>query len=88
MPTRVTGKVDCFGCVCVPFRLTDKVLCVLLYVCSHVHVLCYYVVCYFTGILYAVVRQISMSFIDNKDSGFCRFCCLDGNKIINWFICL
>ena len=28
----------------------------------------YYTVCYFTGIFYAVVRQISMLFIDNKDS--------------------
>ena len=27
--------------------------------------------CYFTGIFYAVVRQISMLFIDNKDSVFC-----------------
>ena len=27
--------------------------------------------CYFTGILYAVVRQISVLFIDNKDSVFC-----------------
>ena len=25
----VTGRVDCFGCVCVPSRLKDKVLCVL-----------------------------------------------------------
>ena len=32
----------------------------------------YYTVCYFTGIFYAVVRQISMLFIDNKDSVFCR----------------
>ena len=31
----------------------------------------YYAVRYFTGIFYAVVRQISMLFIDNKDSGFC-----------------
>ena len=28
----------------------------------------YYTVCYFTGIFYAVERQISMLFIDNKDS--------------------
>ena len=27
--------------------------------------------CYFTGIFYAAVRQISMLFIDNKDSVFC-----------------
>ena len=31
----------------------------------------YYTVCYFTGIFYAVVRQIYMLFIDNKDSVFC-----------------
>ena len=31
----------------------------------------YYTVCYFTGIFYAVVRQISMLFIDNRDSVFC-----------------
>ena len=31
----------------------------------------YYSVCYFTCIFYAVVRQISMLFIDNKDSVFC-----------------
>ena len=34
--------------------------------CTYVLVL--YTVCYFTGIFYAVVRQISMLFIDNKDS--------------------
>ena len=32
----------------------------------------YYTVCYFTGIFYAFVRQISMLFIDNKDFGFCN----------------
>ena len=31
----------------------------------------YYTVCYFTGIFYAVVRQIYTLFIDNKDSVFC-----------------
>ena len=31
----------------------------------------YYTVCYLTGILYAVVRQISMLFIDNNISVFC-----------------
>ena len=31
----------------------------------------YYTVCYFTGIFYAVVRQISMLFIDNNISVFC-----------------
>ena len=30
----------------------------------------YYTVCYFTGIFYAVVRQSSMLFIDNKYSVF------------------
>ena len=34
----------------------------------------YYTVCYFTGIFYAVVRQISMLFIDNRDSVFCILC--------------
>ena len=33
--------------------------------------LMYYTVYYFTGIFYAVVRHISMLFIDNKDSVFC-----------------
>ena len=32
----------------------------------------YYTVCYFTGIFHAVVRHISMLFIDNKDSVFCK----------------
>ena len=31
----------------------------------------YYAVCYFTCIFYAVVRQISLLFIDNKDTVFC-----------------
>ena len=31
----------------------------------------YYTVCYFTCIFYAVVSQISILFIDNKDSVFC-----------------
>ena len=30
----------------------------------------YYTVCYFTGIFYAVKRQISMLFIENEDSVF------------------
>ena len=33
-----------------------------------------YTACYFTGIFYAVIRQISMLFIDNKDSVFCIQC--------------
>ena len=31
----------------------------------------YYTVCYFTCTFYAVVRHISMLFIDNEDSVFC-----------------
>ena len=31
----------------------------------------YYTVCYLTDILYAVIRQISMLFIRNKDPVFC-----------------
>ena len=38
----------------------------ILYLC----IMCY-TVCYLTGIFYAVVRQISMLFIDNKISVFC-----------------
>ena len=38
----------------------------ILYLC-----IMYYTVCYLTGIFYAVVRQISMFFIDNKISVFC-----------------
>ena len=38
----------------------------ILYLC-----IMHYTVCYLTGILYAVVRQISMLFIDNKISVFC-----------------
>ena len=45
-----------------PSRLC--VLCILMFVY-------YYTVCYFTCIFYAVVRQMSMLFIDNKDSVFC-----------------
>ena len=33
----------------------------------------YYTVRYFIGIFYAVVRQISKLFIDNKDSVFCLY---------------
>ena len=33
----------------------------------------HYTVCYITGIFYAVVRQISMLFIDNKISVFCIY---------------
>ena len=50
-----------------PYRFNDKssVFYNILYLC-----LCI-ITCYFTGIFYAVVRQISMFFIDNNDSVFC-----------------
>ncbi len=40
----------------------------------------FYTVCYFTGIFYAVVRQISvlLLLIDNKDSVFCIHRASDG----------
>ena len=46
----------------------------------------YYTMCYFTCIFYAVVRQICMLFIDNKDSIFCivyliQFCLF---LIVSW----
>ena len=65
--TLVTGRVDCFGCVCAlqTLRLL-RVLCVL---CVLMFMYCS--VFYFTGIFDAVVRQISMLFIDHKDSVFC-----------------
>ena len=47
-----------------------KVLYVLQYICTYSHVV--YTVCYFTGIFYAVVRHISVLFIDNKDCVFCK----------------
>ena len=68
MLTRVIGRVDCFGCVCPPdSKIKNSVfynilLCVLVFM--------YYTVCYFTSILYVVVRLISMISIDNKDSVF------------------
>ena len=57
MLKRVIGRVDCFGCVCALLC----VLCLLMFVY-------YYTVCYLTCIFHIVVRQISMLFIDNKDS--------------------
>ena len=37
---------------------------------------CIIILCYFTCIFYAVVGQISMLFIDNKDSVFCVCVCV------------
>ena len=56
------------ACVCVCVRVCVHILRVLMF-------MYYYTVCYFTCIFYAVVRQISMLFIDNKVSVFCvRMC--------------
>ena len=45
----------------------------------------YYTVCYFTGIFYAVVRHISMSLIDNKDSVFCNErMAVASNNTVSW----
>ena len=59
-------------------------VCVRVCVCFHVCVCIFYVylgsciiiLCYFTCIFYAVVGQISMLFIDNKDSVFCVCVCV------------
>ena len=63
--TRVTVKVDCFGCLCA-LHTKIKYSVFYVYLCS-----CVIILCYSTCIFYAVVRQISMLFIDNKDSLFC-----------------
>ena len=44
----------------------DYIYDLILYLC-----IMYYTMCYLTGIFYAVVRQISVLFIDNKISVFC-----------------
>ena len=42
------------------------------YICDLILYLCSCIIlCYLTGIFYAVVRQISMLFIDNEISVFC-----------------
>ena len=46
-------------------------ICIISMILSCTYVLCI-IPCYLTGILYAVVRQISMLFIDNKISVFCK----------------
>ena len=52
-------------CVCPPdSKIKYSVFYV--YSCS-----CIIILCYFTGIFYGVVRQISMLFIDSNDSVFC-----------------
>ena len=48
-----------------PYMLVAYVFCV--YLCS-----CIIILCYFTCIFYAVVRQISMLFVDNKDFVLCN----------------
>ena len=56
-----------------------------LYLWSYL-VLMFMYVCYFTGIFYAVVRQISMLFTDNKISLFCilYYCRLYPFLILAW----
>ena len=63
----VVYDLDCCLCVCVWVfgRERERVLCVLCVV-----MFMYYTVCYFTGIFDAVVRQISVLFMDSKDSVF------------------
>ena len=73
--TRVTDRVDCLGCVCVcPPDSKIKYSMFYVYLCS-----CIFILCYFTCIFYAVVRQISMLIIDNED---CVFCMLYSDLII------
>ena len=61
MLTRITGRVDCFGCVCVPSRLEDKVLCVLHFMCKYVHVL--YCVLFYWYLLCKFILLVIYKFI-------------------------
>ena len=61
--------VGCFRCVCVCAVQTQIKFSV--FHSIYILMFMYLIVCYFTGLFYAVIRQISMLFIDNKDSGFC-----------------
>ena len=65
--TRVTGRGDFFGCVCA-LQTQSKIKYSVFYeyLCS-----CLILCVIFTGIFYAVVRQISMLVIDNKHSVLC-----------------
>ena len=68
MLMHVTGRVDCFGCMCLCVCPPDSKIkhsVFYVYLCSCI------ILCYFTSIFYAVVRQISVLFIDNKDSVCC-----------------
>ena len=56
-------------CVCPP----DSKIKYSLFCNIYVLMFTYYTVCYSIGIFYAVVRQISKLFIDNKDSVFCLY---------------
>ena len=55
-------------CVCVCRTDSDKVFCISQYIYTYVYVS--YCMLFFWSVLCSV-RQISMLFIDNKDSGFC-----------------
>ena len=61
--------VGCFRCVCVCAVQTQIKFSVFHSIC--ILMFMYLIVCYFTGLFYAVIRQISMLFIDNSDSVFC-----------------
>ena len=67
MMMHVTGMVDCFRCVCILKTHRQSTLCFT----THVYLCSCIILCYFTGIFYAVIRQITVLFTDNKDSVFC-----------------
>ena len=53
-------------CVCPPdSKISTLCFTIDAYLCSCI------ILCYFTGIFYAVIRQITVLFTDNKDSVFC-----------------
>ena len=58
-------------CVCALQSLEIKYS-VFYNICVLMFMYCY-TVCYFTCIIYAVLRQISMLFIDNKDSVYISY---------------
>ena len=67
MMMHVTGMVDCFRCVCILKTHRQSTLCFT----THVYLCSCIILCYFTGIIHTVVRQISNLLIDNKESVFC-----------------
>ena len=62
MLMRVTGRVDCFGCVCVPSRLSRSKIKYSVFMCTYVHVLyCvlfyWYLLCSRKADFYVIHRQ-------------------------------